>query len=268
MAEQTPETTQTPPATEVTTPPVTITPPVTTEQGTVGATPAPAPSKKEGEQTTPVTPAVQPTKLPPEEVQKRVDRMYARLQEERKKRLAAEAFTRQPTTTTGEEEEEGETKPASTLTEADVEAVLERKEVEKRFISSEVRVFEQHPDALNEDGSFNMSDIFVKKYIEIGRRNPMLAAMENGPELAAAMADKELGSDFKKGRTVEATRLANQGVSNFTTTSTTTVPPNISEVQLTEVQKKIARRMNMSDKEYADNQGSNKVKQKSWETKR
>lgn len=267
MPEPTTETTPTAPV---------VTPPVTTEQGTVGAT-TPAPFKISMGQTTPVTqpqttiPAVQPAKLPPEEVQKRIDRMYARLQEERKQRIAAEAQIRtapKPPATEEEDEDGGTTPPVPTLTEADVEAVLDRKEREKKFVDSEIHVFEQHPDALNEDGSFNMSSPFVQKYIEVGRRNPMLAMMENGPEMAAAMADKEMGSDFKKGRVAEATRLGTQAVNTFTTSSTTAVPPNVPVVQLTDVQKKIAKRMGISETEYIVNQGSNQVKQKSWEVKR
>ena len=264
MAETTTETIQTPSVTTTTTPPVTTIPPVTTEQGTVGAPTTPAPSKISTEGTTPIVSAVQSTKLPPEEVQKRVDRMYARLMEERKRRLAAEALTHRPAITTEDGEEEI---PTPSLTEADVEAVMERKDREKKFVQSEVHVFEQHPDALNEDGSFNMSNLFVQKYIEVGRRNPMLALMENGPEMASALVDKELGLDYKKGRTEEATRLTNQPANTYTTTSTTITPPNVSGVQLTDVQKKIARRMNMTDKEYTENQGSNKVVQKSWEVK-
>jgi len=265
MPEPTTETTPTTPA-ETTTP-------ATTEQGAVGATTAPAPSQKEGEQTTPdtqvppVTPAAKPTKLTSEEVQKRIDRMYARLQEEHKRRMVAEARTTvtPQTTPTGEE---GETvTPAPGLTQADVEAVLERKETEKKFMASEMRVFEQHTDALNEDGSFNMDSQFVKRYIEVGKKNPMLAIMENGPEMAAAMVDKELHLDYKKGRTDEATR-STQAANSFTTSSTTVVPPNIPTTQLSETQKKVARRMGMTDAEYIAQQETSKVKQKSWDVKR
>lgn len=249
------------------------------EQGTVGA-PTQAPSQnQEGQQaTTQSTEGTQeqpttqqtPQQISREEAQKRINRMYARLQEERKKRFAAEAqaaVTPKPTTQpTREEDEDGEPTPTPSLTKQDVEAIVESKEREKRFVDSEMRVFEQHPDALNEDGTFNMSSTFVQKYIEIGRRNPMLAAMENGPEMAAAMADKELGADFTRGRVHEAQRQQ-QSINNFTTRSTTSVPPNVPEVQLTDTQKKIAKRMGMTEQEYINSQKSSKVQQKSWEVK-
>jgi len=268
MPETTTGTTQTPPAPAATTttppPAQTTTPP---GQGTAGATTTPPPSQISTEQTVQTPPATtQPVKLPPEEVQKRIDRMYARLQKEREQRLAAEAqlATRPHTQTTTDDDDVTTTPPS--LTERDVVDIVERKERDKRFISSEMRVFEQHPDALNEDGSFNMSSPFVQKYIDIGRRNPMLAAMENGPEMAAAMADKESGFDYRKGRVDEATRLTTQHANNFTTSSTVATPP-IGTVEINDTEKRIARRMGLTDKQYLENKASNKVQQKSWEVK-
>lgn len=269
MPEPTTETTQ--PTETTTTPPVTTTP--EPEQGAAGATTTPAPSQTSTEQTTQpttTTPATtQPTKISPEETQKRINRMYARLQEERRQRLAAEARAKVQTAQTapvvdeGGEGEETPTSQGKTLTEADVVAVVERQERDKKFVQSEIAVFEQHPDALNEDGSFNMNSTFVQKYIEIGRRNPMLAMMENGPELAAAMADKELGIDYKKGRKDEATRPA----PGFTTSSTTAPAPAATTTELSSAEKKIARRMGLTDAEYSVQKSSNKVIQKSWEVK-
>ena len=251
-------------------------PPITTEQGAVGAT-TPAPSKTSTEQVTepvtttettvpPVTtPPVQ--KLAPEEVQRRIDRMYARLQEERKQRLIAETRLNLHTpSVTGEEAIEGEEPTTKAITEADVEAIVERKERGQKLISSEIRVFERHPTALNEDGSFNMGDPFVQKYIEVGRANPALGTMENGPELAEALVDKMLGVDYKKGRKDEATRTTG-ATNSFTTTSTINPPPTTGTPQLSSIEQKIARRMRMSDKEYVDYKASNKVVQKSWEVK-
>jgi hypothetical protein len=269
MPEVNTETTQTQPVTT----PVVTTPPAT-EQGTVGAT-TPAPSKISTEQvtTTPTTevatqqPPAQPPKLSQEEVQKRIDRMYARLQEERKRRLAAEVQAKLGTsTTTTEEVIEGEEATAKILTEADVEAIVERKERGQKLITSEMSVFERHPNALNEDGSFNMGDPFVQKYMEVGRNNPGLAVMDNGPELAEAMVDKMLGVDYKKGRTDEATRTT-PAANSFTTTSTVMPSPATVGTQLSTVEQKIARRMHMTDKEYVDYKASNKVAQKSWEVK-
>ena len=251
--------------------------PAVTEQGTVGAT-TPAPSKTNVEQTTqiitevPVTtqPATQPPKLTPEEVQKRVDRMYARLQEERKRRLVAETRLNLGTPTTATDEyAEGVTEEETTarpLTEADVETILDRKDLSQQIISSETHVFERHPNALNEDGSFNMSDPFVQKYIEVGRMNPALGSMPNGPELAEALVDKMLGVDYKKGRKDEATRNT-QTENSFTTTSTTAIPPISGTSSLSKIEQRIARHMHMTDQEYINNKASNKVNQKSWEVK-
>lgn len=262
MTEPNTETTQTAPA------PETNAPVATPEQGTAGAPPTtPAPSKtNEGQKT-----QEQTTQPPVDEVQKRIDRMYARLQDERKKRVAAEAqakLSQRPRIESEDQEEEAE-KPQ--ITEADVqraaEQAIERKEKEKRFMDSEVRVFKDHPTALTADGNFNMEDPWVKRYIEIGKQNPMLAMIENGPELAAAMVDKELGVDFKKGRITEAQR-SSQADQSFTTSSTVMPAPAGAEVKLSEVEQKIARRMGMTNKEYADGRTTNKIKQTSWEPKR
>jgi phage I-like protein len=264
MPEQTTETTQVPPV--VTTP--------TPGQGTAGAPTTPAPSNTSTEPTTPAAPVTTTPAAPSkEEVQKRIDRMYARLQEERRQRIAAEAQARinagRTTTETVTEEEsttreEVQQKPS--LTESEVEAIVERKERQKSFVSSEMRVFERHPSALNEDGTFNMSDTFVQKYMEIGRRNPGLISLENGPELAEAMADKELGIDYKKGRVDEAVRTTQQ-TNSHTTTSTMAIPPTTTTTELTPVEKKVAKHMGLTDVEYAKQRQSNKVVQRSWEVK-
>lgn len=269
MPESTTETTlpveRTEPVEEITTEETT-----TEEQGTVGEKDQ-TPSKKDDQTAeTPVVAPKQPEKLPPAEVQKRIDRMYARLQDERKQRVAVEAqlaMKRQSITPTVDEDGEPVTPPPPPqLTQSDIDAALDRREREKKFINSEVHVFEQHPDALNEDGGFNMSSKFVQRYIELGKSNPMLATMENGPELAAAMVDKELGLDYKKGRTDEATRTT-RPADSFTTSSTVAPPANLPAGEITATQQKVARRMGMTDKQYIDNYKSNQIKQTSWEIK-
>jgi len=263
-----PEQTETTPTQEV------ITTPPATEQGAAGATTTPAPSKtNEGQETT--TQEVDgkvdvnaPKPVSKEVAQQRIDRMYARLQDERQRRMAAEALAKSKVTPIVTEGEDGEA-PKETvkpMTEADIDAAIDRRERGRKMVESEIRVFERHPSALNDDGSFNMSDPFVQKYVEIGRLNPTLGVMDNGPELAEALADKQLGIDYRKGRKDEAVRTTNPA-NSFTTSSTTTPPPASPATTLSAGEQKVARRMSMSDKEYADFK-SNKVPQKSWVPKR
>jgi hypothetical protein len=244
------------------------------EQGTAGAPATPAPSKtNEGQENQSQTQAEQPkSKITPEDAQRRIDRMYARLQQERRDRIAVETQLKARTAPTqvsaaSDPNEEGTTQPVvKPLTEADIEAVLERKERSRKVVESELRVFEQHPSALNEDGSYNAKDPFVVKYMEVARNNPGLAMMDDGPELAAAMVDKQLGLDYRKGRVDEARRTT-QTNNAHTTTSTVTPAPNALQIQLSTAEQKIARNMRMTDKEYFDSKNSSKVPQKSWEVK-
>ncbi len=253
------ETTQDP---VVTTPDPQVPPQQEEEQGAVGAQSTPAPSKTNTEETKGDS---SPKKPSQEEIQRRIDRMYARLQEERKQRIFAEQQLQTKKDVSGDSDEEPETTPAKQITEADIDAALDRRERSKKVLDSESQVFARHPSALNDDGTFNMSDPFVVKYMEIARQNPTLGTMDNGPELAEAMADKMLGADYRKGRVDEAKRV---GLVNnsFTTTSTTTPTPSNNATQLTPGEQKVARRMGLTDKAYADSK-TNKIPQKSWETK-
>jgi len=192
----------------------------------------------------------------PVSVQERIDRMYARLQSERAARIKAEnerdavkIIQRQDVQT----DETTEVEEKTGLTEQEVEKIIQKKEQEKEknvaFEKSERRVLERHSDALNQDGSFNMDDPFVKAYIEIGRKNPNLIYMENGPELAEAMAEKLLGTEYNKGRRDEA-NTTTATTNSFTATSTVANPPVNQEMKLSAEEKKIANKMGLSDKDY------------------
>ena len=233
-----------------------------TEQGTAGDTSTP--SKKEGEKDAGTQESDQkkdedgqatlPSK---EESQKRIDKMYARLQGERRKRVEAEnkLKIKEATSASGDgnvEEDEEDDKPKVTgLSEGDVNNILDSRERSSELRKSETRVLLRHPTALNEDGNFNMEDPFTKKYMEIGRRNPQLAAMENGPELAEAMVEKELGIGFKQGAQTEADRSSR--ADNSHTGSSTTTKPTGDEKPLSNEQKRVAKRMHMTDDEYRKN---------------
>lgn len=210
----------------------------------------------------PTTPA--PVTPVPVSVQERIDRMYARLQKEREARIRAEqtiaatrSITQRSEVEEDEEEEVTQPQPAGVTT-ADVEAILGRKELEKKFQGSETRVLERHPTALKDDGSFNMDDPFVKEYIEVGRKNPYLALMENGPELAESFVNQKLGIDYKKGRVDEANRTTT--VTNATTLSSTTSTPTVPSVPLTADEQTVAKKMGLTDAEYAKNKGRQPVR--------
>lgn len=210
------------------------------------------PSKKEGEEE--VTPAPSKQSVSAEQ---RINRMYARLKTEQGKRINAENKLAAQTAISGEAEEQNGESTAKTLTEADVKGIIARGNVEKEFQGVETQVLLRHPEAINEDGTFNMEDSFVVKYIEIGKNNPHLITMKDGPLLAEAMAEKELGVEYKKGRTDEASRIAAGG--HATTLKSTTKPIPATNVNITPEEHVVAVRFGMSDKEYIESKGKRVV---------
>ena len=202
------------------------------------------------------------TEKPSVSAQERINRMYARLQVERAARQKAEDAARTTKTIVRNDDEQTEAKP---LTESDVRSILINQESEKRYYDSEARVIERHPEAINEDGTYNINDTFVKAYIDIGRENPGLLSLENGPELAEAMAEKRTGISYTKGRKDEAKRLQTVTTNAHTSTSTTAVPRKTGPASnLNDVQRKIATRMGLTEAEYLAQQGNNKIVQKNW----
>jgi len=200
------------------------------------------------------TPAVGTEKTPDGEqtpnkkdpIQARIDRMYARM-----KRAEAKVVV-QPKPTVDDDDEDPEKVDASKIQDI-VRQTIAQESMQQQYTASEKRVIENHPNCLNDDGTYDFNDPFVKAYVEIGRRNPQLAAMENGPELAAAMVEKELGIDYKRGRTDEAGRV----VSNGHTSKTTVSPPqkgNVAQLvgKLTTAELHVAKMQHLTPEEYAE----------------
>lgn len=197
------------------------------------------------------TTVIEPVKVSKEEVQSRINRMYARLQGEKEKRIIAETRLDladvKNKIRTGDEEEIEE-KPG--LTRQEAEAIWDRKENERKFVESETKVLMRHATALNEDGSFNIDDAFTKSYMDIGRKNPNLAFMVNGPELAEAMVEKQLGISYKKGAQDASTSKVNANVAH---TGASTISVSATKItKLGDVEKRIATRMNMTEQQYID----------------
>ena len=180
--------------------------------------------------------------------------MYARLGTEKRKNatLTLDAVRSK----VAEVGEDGEPAIKPGLSASDAEEIWDRKDKEKQFRESETKVLMRHPDALNEDGTFNMNSEFTKVYMDIGNRNPMLTMMVNGPELAEAMVEKDHNLQYTKGRKDEAARVA-AGKGAHTATSTTAVNAAV-VAQLPAVKARIAKRMGMTDKEYIEYE--NKIK--------
>lgn len=219
----------------------------------------PTPSQKE---VAPVVPEVKQP-LPQDAVQKRIDKMYARLQKEREARIKAENTVNVQQLISKHadaDDDDDDDTPAPTsrgLTEADVKRILQSEKQEAEFMSVESEVLMRHPEALNDDGTFNMNDPFCQKYIEIGKRNPILATMVDGPRLAEAQAEKELGISYQKGRLDEAQNIA--AAHNAHTLSSTTRPVVPSKVVLTDQEKKIAARYKMTEEEYFESKNRKTV---------
>ena len=237
------------------------------------------PEKKEPEVKT-VPAAQEPEKAKPSvPIQERINRMYARMKsaEEENKKLKTQNELLQKNTATPQKPAEA-TDYASWDTEAvdtkgmsqeDVQRIIKeqmaQQKLREEYEAAEREVLVRHPEAVNEDGTLNMEDPFMKKYIEVGRREAYLASLRTGPILAEAQAERELGIHYKKGRVDEAQRLTQQGVDNFSATSTVGTPPVTSKVELNENERSIARKMGLSDEEYAHNKTSKQVQTKNWE---
>jgi len=202
----------------------------------------------------PVAPVTTPPLISKEEAQKRIDRMYARLQVERSKRVTTENNYETLKNKIKVDPETGEEIVVGPkhLTQAEAEAIWDRKENERKFKESETKVLLRHPTALNDDGSFNMNDPFTKMYIDIGRQNQSLAFMVNGPELAEAMVEKHLGPAARP-------KVAAPDKSGGSHTGKSTVAVTAAKVtQLSDVKRKIAARMGMTEVEYIANE--NKIR--------
>lgn len=242
-------------------------------------------------QPAPVTPQVQvvapvvepattlPVEVTPQEAQKRIDRMYARMQQAKRERdalknpapiLPTPAVTPVPASVPAPVDEFGEETPAAvtpvepTMTRADVTQLLDQNKHLESFKQSEARVYLRHPEALNADGSYNMNDPFMQKWTEIGQRNPELVDMANGPELAEAQAEKELGSTYRQGRVDEATHLQNTTVNNQTVMSTVPMPNRAVNAQLSPAQEKAAKQYGLTNEQYVAQSSSIQIPQRSW----
>lgn len=213
------------------------------------------PSKTDEEPVVPVTTSKT-------EVQKRIDRMYARLQTEREGRLKAEneantlkIVNKRPIDDNEDEEQPKISIPG--LTESDVKRILANQKYEQEFQDVESEVLKRHPEMLNDDGTFNLNDLFCKKYIEIGKRNPTLSSMVDGPTLAEAQAEKELGISYRQGRVDEANNVT--AIHNAHTITSTVTPPRPSKVVLTDIEKKMAARYKMTEEEYIKYKSTTRV---------
>lgn len=238
------------------------------EQGTVGETEVHTPSKTDEPvvepvqtDTTPQTTEEAP-KPHPVSVDERINRMYARFDKTRVEnvRLTKENKELKGDTTIDDEDEPSE---RVGMTEAEVSAMLDRRENDTLFRKSETRVFKEHPDAINEDGTFNKDSKFLAAYVKVGTDNPQLLTMTNGPDLAAAMVDKQLGTQFKQGRVAEAERTQTIASDTYTAANTITNRPAAS-ADMTDQEKVIAKKMGIKDTDYDSNKPKGLVKQKDW----
>jgi len=176
--------------------------------------------------------------------QARIDRMYARLQTERDKNARPAQAPVAP-----EADEYGETQQPvqKTFTRQDAEAVWDYKEKERKFKDNEATVLMRHPEALNDDGTFNMNDKFAKSYLTLGQNNPNLGFMIDGPLLAEAMIEKNTP---KNDPAVVANK--NKKAERAHTAKSTVAVSAAKIIKMTDQERKIARRMNMSEKSYIE----------------
>jgi len=184
-------------------------------------------------------------------IQARIDRMYARMKSaEAKVKETPKPKAKTPYDDDYEEEE----KVVDPVKIQDiVKQTIAQENRNIRYAASERKVIENLSNILNDDGSYDFNDPFVKKYIEIGQRNPQLATMENGPELAAAMVEKELGIDYKRSRTDEANRVPSDGHISKSTTGAPRKTNSAQDVKnLSPAELNAANRTGMTPEEYVE----------------
>ena len=193
--------------------------------------------------------------VPKDVVQNRISRMYARMKKEQEKNAALNLESAKlRMKVNNEDNEDSDTTTPPSFTQEQAEAIWDRKEKEKKFRESETKVLLRHTGALNDDGSFNMKDSFAKEYLAVGQENPGLGWMVNGPELAEAMIEKKTSISFKEGKKAGAEAAKKQTVKakNAHTGSSTVAISAGSIMKLSGVEKKIAARMGMTEKQYTD----------------
>jgi len=204
---------------------------------------------------TPVVPeqeaVVVPEQLSGEEIQRRIDLMYSKLEDARPASVSTPAVP-------------SDDEPVA-VTKEEIKKMLDVRDADVTFKVAERQVFTKHPTALNTDGSFNMSDPFLVEYIKVGREKPYLLDQPDGPAVAEAIVEKRLGISYKKGRVDEANQV--QSTVDGTPASSTTASPNTLPVNrgtLVDVEKRIAHKQGISEAEYLKHKGSNKIVQKNW----
>lgn len=183
--------------------------------------------------------------------QARIDRMYARLQAEREKnnRGSAPAVAPVPPVNTGFafNDEQREQPTEKTFTAREAENLWREKENEKKFKDNEITVLMRHPNAVTDDGTLNMEDSFARAYAEIGRNNPGLSYMIDGPILAEAAIEKKLNKINPEQEKVHQAKVKG------THTAKSTVSVSATKiVQLTDVQRKVASRMGLTEQQYIE----------------
>lgn len=147
-----------------------------------------------------------------------------------------------------------------------VQSAVKKLSFQQEFAKSEEKVFQKHKDMLGEDGSYNFDSAKVKKYVSIGRKYPQLKNMADGPTIAMRMMEAELEEDrlateraqaFEEGQRQEANRQ-NKADKAFTGSSTTKKEP-VKKVTLTDAERLIAKRMGITEEEYAANKAKKPI---------
>lgn len=239
-----------------------------TEQKNAGE---PTPSKKEGDVTDVNTKEInqeKPEMVSKAEAQKRIDKMYARMKNAQAEntKLKTRQAIQQPAQPIAQTDEFGDIIPESKpgLTSDDVRSIYANERETERAKDSERGVLMRHPSAINPDGTWNMNDLFAQKYLQVGYENPYLANGTKGPELAEAMAEKELGVGYRQGRIDEALNVDNSN-NAFTPVSSVEVKSG-RKVELSIEEKQEASKHGILPDEYAKYKGKKTVvSQKNWE---
>jgi len=221
----------------------------------VGKEETPLEEEKEGIVEEPEKPAMISREL----AEQRINRLYARYKKEQEKNVAPPvALTPAPPKL----DEYGDPVPATPavpagLTMEQAQAIWDQRERQKQLKESFITVASRHPDMLDDNGNFNMKSEFAKTYVHIGDTNPALTNMVNGPEIAEAMVEKQLGlltattkKAYKTGR-IDAAKDA--AIKKGAHTAASTVAVSATKVlELSDAQKHVANKMKMTFVEYGD----------------
>ena len=198
---------------------------------------------------------IKPTEISPDETQKRINKLYARLKTEENAKLETRSELDKRTAErdalallANEEDDDDETPKSKGLTAEDVRKLLTEEKLVAKRESIEKDVYTRHPSMINEDGTFNVEDEFTKMIVQIGKEKPYLANQIDGLQTAEELAMLRLKIPYKEG--IEYAKQKKVAETNAYVGTSSTAPLPKSNYKMSNAEKDMASRSGMSEDEW------------------